>query len=98
MFAVSTVEPWTRPHSRGRSRCVLDISTSGCAAGLGFPEFCERPKKPNTSVSARMPQQMLLPPETEVRAARPVPPSHEGGGRVAGTRPDHTQGRQHQPA
>ena len=94
MFEVSTVEPRTWPHSRGRSQHTWDVS----AAGLGFPAFCERLKKLNTSISARMPHQMLLPPETEGRAARPVPPSHEGGGWAAGTRPDHAQGRQHRPA
>lgn len=92
------MEPRTRPQSRRRSRSTSDKSTAGCAAGLGFPAFHEGMKKPNTSVSARMPQQKFLPPESEARAARPVPPSHGGGGRAAGAWPEHTQGRQHRPA
>lgn len=91
MFVVSAVEIRTWPHSRGRSRRALD---AGCAAGLGFPVFCERLKEPNTSVSARMPQHMLLPPETAGRAA-----SQQGGlaarpraGQAAPGRPEEEHG------
>lgn len=44
--------------------------TTGCAAEMRFPALPWSLKKTNTSVSDRMPWQMLLPPGSEARAAR----------------------------
>lgn len=63
------------------------VSTAGCPAGLGYPVFHERLKTPNTSIYARMPQQMLISLKTEARAIGPTRPSQEGGRWVAGTWP-----------
>lgn len=92
VFVVSTVEHKRRPHSRGRTRYMLDVSTAVCAAGVGCPAFCERLKKPNSSASARRPQQMLPLPEAGAREPRPVPLHMKEGRRWVGGQTRHRAG------